>query len=522
MADTTLKYPSLSDVYRDLTLFFKLDGNLQMSLADFPKIAESRWDFFRNNWDFIKNGYLVRINQLPDGAGKTAAQFQFGEFGELIDGNRASSQNPLAAAANMRKFKDLFDNILITDLQVSQAEQSIIDKETQRIVQLQKDDFYQMRERVRITHDKLTDSLGMGDTDYNNLLSRVSGPQIISFRFQDFTVLESLIQLKDTVTSLIPTTLVANERPDPFTNIRNALNNPSVPMGNYETGYLVPFPAGSTLERLAAKYLGDGDRWLEIATANGLQFPYVDEVGEKVMLIINGIGNTIIVPIAQSENFAVDDEVFIGSSALPLTQRKVVSIEEDKNNDQLILTLDGKSNLQGYLTTQRAFVFHYKRNTVNSSKFIMIPSLGTVGFPINAQEPWFVRNLSQDLKNMGVDLALDADDDIVFDSTGDLQLVYGLANAAQAANLKVKIKTKELLRNPQFGLEEIAGKFRNNEISESLLLLLIESAIGGDDRFDGTDGLGYTLTNNAIFINVSIKLTGSNASIPLTFQIPKG
>ncbi len=522
MADTTPKYLSMADVYRDLTLFFKLNRNDRLALSDFKKIAEGRWEYFRDNWDFVKSDYLKRIQSLPDGPGKTAAAVQHKDFDELIGGNRVSSQNPLSNPSNLRKFKDLFDNIFISDIQVTQAEQAIVDKDIQRIVQLQKDDFYQMRERVRITHDKLTDSMGLGDETYNDLLDRVSGPQIISFKFQDFKVLESFIKLKNTITGLIPTKLVSDERSDPFANIRNALNNPSIPMQSYQTGFMVPFPAGGSLERLAAKYLGDSDKWMEIAVANGLAFPYVDEIGSKVMLLINGIGNSVIVPLSESPNFGVDDEIFVGSSAVSRARRRIVKLEEDKNNDQLIITVDGKADMQNYLTTQRAFVFHYKRNTVNSDKFIMIPSAGTVGFPINAQEPWFVKNLAQDMKSIGVDLALSSEDDLVFDSTADVQLVYGIASAAQAANLKVKVKTKELLRNPLFGIEEIAGKFKNNEISNSLLLLLIETAMGGDDRFDGTDGFGYTLTNTSIFINASIKLAGSDTSIPLTFQIPKG
>jgi len=507
---------------RDLTLFFKLDRNEKLSLADLPKVAEGRWEYFRNNWDFVKVDYLKRIQALADSPNKNAAASQYRLFTNLVDSNRASSQNPLSNAANIRKFNDLLEIIYVNDIPVTQAEQALVDRELRRVALLQKDDFYQMRERVRITHDKVTDGLGLGDSSYNKLLGRVSGPQVITFRFQDFTVLESLIELRNTITGLIPTTFVNNERGDPFGQIRTALNNPAIPMDTYQSGFMVPFSAGGTLERLAAQYLGSPDNWMEIAVANGLQFPFVDEIGEKVLLVINGIGNTVIVPIDQSPNFGIDDEVFVGSAALPLARRRILNIQEDKNNDKLIMTLSGDANLQQYLTTQRAFVFHYKRNTVNSDKFIMIPAKGTIGFPINAQEPWFVKNLTQDLKSLGVDIALDGSDDVVFDSTGDLQLVYGLANAAQAASLKVKVKTRELLRNPAFGFEEIAGRFRNNEISESLLLLLLETAIGGDDRFDGTDGFGYTVTNNSVFINASIKLAGSATSIPLTFQIPKG
>ena len=507
---------------RDLTLFFKIDSNTPMSMADFPKIAEGRWDFFRNNWDFLKTDYLAKIRALPDGPAKTAANVQYSQFSELISSNRSSSVNPLTNKSTIRKFKDLLDNILINDLPITQAERTLIDKDVQRVVKLQKDDFYQMRERVRIVHDKTADSLGLGDETYNALFDRVGIPEIITFQFSNFQILSSLIAVKDTITSMIPTTMVYNERPDPFANIRNSLNNPNIPMNSSQTGFMVPFQAGTTLPRIASQYLGTPDRWLEIAIANGLEFPYIDEVGTRVFLVINGIGSLAIVDIVEFPNFATGDEVFVGSSALGLSRRSIVSIEKDVGNGQLILTLDGANDLSKYTTVQRGFVFHYKRNTVNSDKFIMIPTQGAAGFPINAREPWFVKNLSQDQKNLGVDLAVSDDSDLIFNNNGDLQLIYGLGNATQAANLKFKIKTKELLRNPDFGIEEITGKFKNNEISESLLLLLVETALGGDDRFEGTDGFGYTMTETEIFINTSIKLAGTSSSIPLTFQIPKG
>lgn len=523
MDQSTLKYPSLSNVMHDLTMFMKLQQNNPLTLADFTKIAEGRWDYFRNNWDFIKKNYLTRIAALPNGDVKTNATAQFNLFTELVISNRVSPQNPLSNPSNLRKFKDLLDQIRIDDLQITLAEQVIINNEVNRITTLRKDDFFQMRERVRITHDKVTDGMGLGDANYDSLYERVPSPQIVTFRFSDFQVLSSLIELKDTITSMIPTKFVSDERPDPFLQIRQSLKNPAIPMQSSTTGFMIPFPAGSTLERLAAQQLGSADRWLELATANGLQYPYVDEVGQRLPLLITGTGNTIIIALQGSPKFAPGDEVFVGSDALALSRRDIISLTEDKNNNEIVIVLSGAADLDRYLTLQHAFLFFYARNTINSSKFIMIPTPGgAVGFPINVEDPWFVKNLSQDLRKLGVDLALSSDTDLVFDSTGDLQLIYGLANAAQAANLKVTIKTKELIRNPNFGLQEIAGKYRNNEITQSLVLLLIETAMGGDDRFDGTDGLSYQITDTALFISTSIRLAGSDSSIPLTFQIPKG
>lgn len=522
MSEITKKYPSLADVYRDLTLFFKMDGSLAYSLSDFALVAEGRWDYFRNNWDFIKLGYFNKINALSDTPVKVNAKQQYIDFTELIESNRTSSQNPLSNRDNFRRFKDLFDIILINDLNVTQAEQVIIDRDLQRISALQKEDFYEMRERVRITHDKATDSFGLGDTTYDTLLERVGGPQILTFSFDNYPILSSLMDLVNQITFLIPTRLVRDETPDPFEIIRRALNNPEIPISSYSSGFLIPFPAGSSLEKLAQKYLGDPDRGLEIATANGLKFPYIDEVGRKVFLLINGISNLVIVELNEMPNFFVDQEVLVGSDGKPLTRRKVISLEEDKNNDQLLITLSGDSDLSDYTTVQRAYAYIYAPYTVNSDKYIMIPTNGTGEFPINAQEPWFVKELSSDVKNMGVDLALGSDGDLVINNSGDLSCVFGYANAAQALNLKVQTKAGDLMRDPAFGMVEIAGNYKNSDINSVLLTLLVDTAVSGDDRFDGVEALGYTITDTSVFINTTIRLKGSSGSIPLTFQLPKG
>lgn len=521
MADITKKYPSIADVSRDFTLFLKVKSDIPLALSDFTTIAEGRWDFFRNNWDFIKVTYLDRISKLNDGPQKVNAYTQYMEFGKLIDGNRTSSQNPLSNRNNLRKFKDLLDLILISDLDTSIAEQNIIQDEIDRINRLEKDDFYQMRERVRITHDKTADSVGLSDDTYNQLYERVSGPKIMTFKFNDYPVLSALMEFMKQISNFIPTKLVQDERQDPFSVIRNALNNPGIPINSYQSGFIIPFQYGMTMERLAATYLGSPDKALEIATANGLKFPYVDEVGKKTFLSINGIANTVIVPLEESINFFIGQDIQVKSDGQPVTNRKIIDIEENKNNEQLVITVNGESNLSKYTTLQRAYIYSYAPYTINSSKMIMIPTTGTLGFPINAQEPWFVKNLPNDLKNMGVDLALNADDDLVISNSGDLSLIYGLANATQALNLKMKTKAGELVRDPSFGLVEIAGTYKNSEISQVMMTWLVESTIAGDDRFDGIDGLGFNVVDSVVYINASIRLKGSSGSIPLTFQLPR-
>lgn len=522
MSDTTIKYPSLADVYRDLTLYFKIDSGSPFSLSDFPVIAEGRWEYLRDNWSFIRNTYKDRITSLSEGPAKTSAVRQEKAFNELVERNRSYSENPLSNRNTFRNFKDLFDIILINDTQVTQSEQQILNTEIARINNLKKDDFYEMRKRVRITHDKVADSMGLSDQSYNNMLDRVSAPQIMSFQFTSFFILKALIDLMNQITTLIPSEDVEIAKPDPFAIVRQIINNPDIAVDSYTNGRIIPFPAGATLERLAAQYLGSPDKWIEIATANNLKFPYVDELGKKTFLLVNGIGNAVIVSLKEFSNFAINQEVFIGSDGQSLSKRKIIKIEEDKNNDLLLITLDGASNMSIYTTTQRAYIFSYLLGTVNSSKFIMIPAPGGVGFQVNSQDPWFVKQLPSDLKNAGVDLAIGVDNDLVIDNTGDLKLSYGITNLAQALNLKVQIKTNELIRNPSFGIKEIAGTLKNNDVTNSIITLLIESALGGDDRFEGTDGIGYTITETSIFINATVRVAGANSSIPLTFELPRG
>jgi hypothetical protein len=517
------KYPTLKEVMRDLTIFFKKDQGAQLTLADFTVIAQGRWQYFLENWDFIKNKIQDRISSSFDGPTKTAATSQFVSFSELISGSRSSSSNPLSNPNVLSRYADLLENMFLGDIPLTIFEQQIVEKDIDRISRLSRDDFLSMRERIKIVQDKMADGMGLGDSTYDELYERVGGSQIVAFRFDDFSVLITLIGLMDTVTDLIPMKSVMNQKPDPFLNIRNILNNPSIPMDTYKTGFLVPFPAGATLERLALKYLGNADSWMEIVVANGLKYPYIDEVGERVYLTVNGIGSSVIIPLSSnSDNFAIDDEIFVGSSARALSKRKILKLEKDKNNDQLILTLNGDPDLDNYTVNQRAFVFHYARNTVNSSLFIMIPTKGIDAFPINAQETWFTKSLPQDLKQMGVDLAISIDNDLILDNTGDFKLVYGLSNAAQAAKLKFEVVLGELIRNPNSGMQEIIGKYRNNELTQSIMTTIIESALGGDDRFNGINGLGIVVLNNAVYVNVSLSLAGSSTAMPLTFQLPKG
>src|SRR5690606_33345440 len=80
---------------------------------------------------------------------------------------------------------------------------------------------------------------------------------------------------------------------DPFALARANADNPDINIDQYSSGRLVKLEYGEDLQSLAYKHLGDADRWIDIAIANGLKPPYLDEVGERIPLIANGDGNQI-------------------------------------------------------------------------------------------------------------------------------------------------------------------------------------------------------------------------------------
>ena len=70
-------------------------------------------------------------------------------------------------------------------------------------------------------------------------------------------------------------------------------NNSDYALEQHKSGRLTTINVGEDLQSLAARTLGDPDRFVEIAIANGLKAPYIDEIGETIPLISNGNSNLI-------------------------------------------------------------------------------------------------------------------------------------------------------------------------------------------------------------------------------------
>jgi len=515
----------------NINLWFKLQTGDPLVLTDVPQLIALRWTYFSQNWNMILPGLqaLVPGYQFSD---LFAAQLiAFTDFVD-IQRNNASLINPLSNTSILYKFYTVFDNIFIKSINLTVQEQTIITNATTTVSQYTRNDFLALQDTIMVYRDSLADTLGLTDTTYNKTFNRSAVATQTSAQVQDVEYLETLQASMQTIDFILANLFAVDTAVDPFAIARANANNPAVNIGQYSSGQLVRFQYGDDLESLATRYLGDPNKWIDIALANGLQPPYIDEIGQMVPLQSNADGNQINIAATDaqgndnSEKFYVNQTVFLQSNSIPFpNQRNVTNININKITNDLVITLNGAANLSQYTTADSATVLVYAPDTVNSSLFILIPS--QTPLPNQRQDviPWFLAQSATDEKRMGIDLLIGDNDDLVFTPNNDLSLSYSLQNASQAMKLKIVTELGELRYHQGFGLVSVIGNKNNNLASvKTAITSSIINQVNQDSRFDRIESLSIDYVAGStgaavIVIEMSVRLAGGNQVIPISFSV---
>jgi hypothetical protein len=518
----------------DLSLYLKNISGEEMYLSDMPKLIPLRWQFFRDNWEFIRNDIVSRMAEYNDPA---LLKNHIDEFDNFITVQRSGRVrgNPLSATSSFYRFYAIFDNILIDDVDISNAEEEVIEQEINRVSNFSKKNFENIRDTLEAQRNIMADVIGLSDETFNAATNRGPVPSQVQPTISEMIRMQRVQDAIRSVEFVLANSFsLTSTFLDPFAYARANANNPEIDIASYQSGELVRLNYGENLQLLARRYLGDPDRWIDIAIANGLKPPYIDEVGVRLSLISNAEGNRINIPRVDSQGNLNIDRFYINQIVLLQSDtqnfpenRRIIDIYEVPISGEIILELDGTPDLERYRIDEDAHIRIFKPNTINSNFFILIPSQQPLTADREAETPFFLQGRAEDEKRQKVDLALSDTNDLIFTANSDLRLSFGIENAVQAIKLKMQTKLGELRRHPDFGLADVTGqKNVDKDAIKEVLIESISDQINRDPRFDRVESLsvvyGVPDTANApsvYIIQLQVRLAGSEQVIPISFDV---
>jgi hypothetical protein len=512
----------------DLRLWYNDQAGTEPTLADMQEIIPLRWAYFRDNWEFIVGQLQSKISTYayPD-----LLDIQINNLSEVIRIQRHDANkrvNPFSKSNTLNKYYAVWENLPLSGIPLTKEENTIASDKIARIRRFIKTDFLNIRKSLEDGRDEIADTVGLSDADYNATFHRSSVPQLRSARIKDVIDMQTFQQAIVSVDYILSNTASLNTtNVDPFALARANANNPDINIVTGLSGQLVRMYYGDSLQAIAARYLGDADRWIEIAIANGLRPPYIDEIGQAIPLISNGGGSQI--NIAKLDNLGtsnidkiyVNQIIFLQSNTIKFPdQRAILSIKEIPISGELVIELSGTPNLNDYQTTDGAYIRVFKPNTINSNFLIMLPQPEAVQQSSTKEVPFFLASKSEDEKRAGVDLLLNTTNDLSFTASGDFQLSYGLANAMQAMQIKMMSEKGTSSRHPNFGLPSVIGvKAGNIGSIKETLVTGINDLVNADSRFSRIEVLDISVSQGSAIISLVVRLAGSGSLLPISFTV---
>lgn len=414
---------------------------------------------------------------------------------------------------------DFFSLIQVGNLNLAPSTMGKIAAERNRVRRLTRLDFQNMRDQIQASADAFAAALGAGNATYNTIygLQAPTSTIIDSPTDDDFNTLFYLNQLVVEMNRFVVTT---NDDPklNAIAAVAGLASQSGIAFRIPRSKFAVPFPYESTLEQLAFKYLNDPDRWLEIATLNGLQSPYVDEEGFKLPLLVNGANNEVFV--SSDAHLFVGQPVWIGSDTVPRERRTVTKIDALAPT-QFMVTVDGDANLDRYITLANARLEAFLPNTVNSQMVVYIPS------DVTPKDQDFTTRTIPGVKEYdsliavgGVDLLLTPQNDLVVTPDGDSRWAVGLTNIIQKVRLALSVTQGTLNRHPEYGLPIQAGQSLA-DLSAADVVRAAQGMFAGDPTFTGVKAAQITIQGPLANLNIAVQVAGTNQVIPISAEVSR-
>ena len=406
---------------------------------------------------------------------------------------------------------NFLSSIKLSSIRPSAQTIDLVARERERVSKLGWNDFVEFGRRLRTMFDAFADSVGLGDPNYDDALRRTPRKASRVATSEDYEVVFSLNEVATQLDQLTATTAVRN-RILAAEVVGDAARAAGFHFERPAGKFSVPLPYGWSLQRLAQRYLGDSQRWHEVAALNGLREPYVDEEGYDLPLLVDAVGARICV--AASRDLVAGARVVLQSASRPDLSAKVVRVDPTASGQQVELDRDAA----GYVVSDGATLKVFRAGTVNSSTPVWIPSpTAPPEDDVAWRRPTGVDETDPLVRQFGVEPLLDESNDLVVTDSGDTPWATGYTAAIQQVRCVTSVRRGTLPRHEgvgiDYGVGETAADLTVEDLAEQASKIL-----EGDSSFAGVESVAVERVGGTTNLGLTIKLAGSSRVLPVWLE----
>jgi hypothetical protein len=517
------------DVLRQGALFIKDLAGVAVTAADLPfQIQRDYASSIKDSLKILSSSISTTSSDPSVRSALTSVNASFAQVeglsmsavsgGQL--GSKAATANSIDPSDNVfrapeRNFQ-LMDNVPVYSMSLNNAQQAAVDQVIEDARTTSVADLKEQRAVIQDLALQLSNNFGAGDAFYSQIYGRPTpSTRLTPMTLDEYELLKALYDVMQSYDILTATTEVDDDQKQSnMEYVAGLADQAGIAFDIPDSKILAPVPFGLNIEQIASRYLGDPQRWIEIATLNNLRDPYIDENGFQRPLLSNATGRQI--TISDVADMYIGQRIVLQSSTQQPSARRILGIDR-LSDTSFLLSLDGEPNLDSFVTADKAYVQAYLPGTVNSQQKIFIPSNLPVSNDANILVPTSVA--ADPLVGLSkVDWLLTDTGDVATNSFGDFRYSAGMTNLIQAIKIKLSTEKGKLITHPDFGVGIKAG-IMTSDVNVQEIYNSINKLIEQDPRFAGLDSLQISLNGPVLSISMGVVIAGVQGVFPLTFEL---